>query len=106
MDINNSKYSGSRQTSVFVPDDLWKLAKQNFIEFKTAMIFGIRFLLADNDEDMEFEYPKNKLSEKLKNVTRLLNEKCMEIERLKNPVDAEKETDELFGGVIDGSSKE
>jgi len=85
---------------------VWKIAKEKMISWNDALEFGIKFLLAEKDDNFEFEYPQNKLSERLKNTTRLLNEKCMEIERLTDPIDAEKEADELFGGVIDGNSEE
>jgi len=89
-----------------IDHEIWQIAKDNGMSWNDALEFGIKFLLADNDEDLKFDYPKNNLSEKLKNATRLLNEKCMEIERLKDPIDAEKEADELFGGVIDDDTKE
>jgi len=95
---------GSRQTSIDVPIPLWIAAKQNLIEFKTALIFGINFLIADKEG---LNYPDCRLAQKLARTLVLLNEKCSEIERLKNPasvVNAEKEAEDILknAGVTNG----
>jgi len=112
MEIDDFTTQGARQTSVYLPNDLWVSAKQNLIEFKQAMIFGIKFLLA---EKQGFDYPENKLLGKIKVLQRAVTEAGEEIYKLENSkkeenninkVDAEKEADEILGGLIDGNTKE
>jgi len=107
MEINDyDNNHGARQTSVYVPNDLWLSAKHNFIELRSAMIFGIKFLLAEKDV---MDHPENSLTEKIKKVHQKLQEKCNELETLKNPesikIDAEAEADAILGGIINGKPK-
>jgi len=80
MDLNDFK-GGIKQTSIDLPSELWILAKQNLIEFKTALIFGIRFKIAEKEG---FDYPQNKLSERIAHLSKIIQEKTEEIEDLKN----------------------
>ena len=94
-ETNFQTQNTARQTSIFVPNDLWITAKQNLIEFKSALIFGIKFMIA---EKQGFDYPQNKLTEKTAKLQSLLNQKNQEIEDLKSPVkiDAVKEADDIL----------
>lgn len=93
---------GSRQTSVFIPSDLWILAKQNLIEFKSAMLFGLRFLIAEKDG---FGYPDNKLSLKIISLSKIIQEKNEEIERLQKEIpkvdikQIEKEAEDILKNI-------
>lgn len=108
-ETNFQTQNTARQTSIFVPNDLWITAKQNLIEFKSALIFGIKFMVA---EKQGFDYPQNKLTEKIAKLQSLLNQKNQEIENLKSPVkiDAVKEADDILKdlgvGVWNGRRKE
>ena len=86
-----------------IDPNLWQSARDNLISWSEALEFGIKFLVAEKDLG---DYPENSLSEKIKRVHEKLQEKCNELETLKNPesikIDAEAEADAILGGIIDG----
>jgi len=90
---------GSRQTSVFIPNALWTLAKQNLVEFKSAMIFGIKFKIA---EKQGFDFPDNSLVYKIHKLTEKIAELTNENELLRtqvpkiDPEQIEKEADDIL----------
>jgi len=105
MELDDFENRGARQTSVYLPNDLWISAKQNLIELKQAMIFGVKFLIA---EKSGYDYPDNKLMDKIKRLSKIIEEQGEEIYKLKNPIDPniDAEADEILGGAINGTAKE
>jgi len=77
----------SKQTTVDLPIEIWVCAKQNLILFKDAMMFGIRFLLAEKDEGLTYEYPDCMLLRKKEILARNFAEKCEECNRLKDQLE-------------------
>lgn len=112
-DITNPQTWGTKLTSVNIAHDLHNLCKQHNISLRSALEFGIKFLLAEKDE-YAFERPHTKLQEKLERVIKQLSEKSQEYEDLKESlnkddpkkddeveVNAGAEADNLFGGIKD-----
>jgi len=71
-----------------LPMSVHTLAKQNKIGWSDALIFGIKFILADKDG---FDYPNNTLVDRLKKVSEMFEEKCNEIDDLRNKLDGKKD---------------
>lgn len=88
--------------STTIDAEIHKIAKDNNIAWNDALEFGIKFLIAQKEG---FNYPDNSLSNKIINLTKLLQDKCDEIEKLKssvqNEIDAEKEADEVFKNILE-----
>lgn len=79
-----------------ISNDHWNLAKENNIAWNDALEFGIKFLIAERDG---FDYPKNKLSEKLEKTIKMLNAKSQECEAIRDQIDnLENERDENDDG--------
>jgi phage regulator Rha-like protein len=75
------------------------IAKDNNIALSDALEFGIKFLVAQKDG---FGFPDNKLSEKVRSLTSMLQDKFNELETLKNPIkleQAEKEADDILKDI-------
>jgi hypothetical protein len=103
----------TRQTSVNLEVDLWETAKRNLIEFKDALVFGIKFKLADADGFGNYP-PCNIITKLHTNIAKFqqllneANEKIEEFEKGKDldkkmdelSEDAEKEADDVFGGIV------
>lgn len=92
---------GQRQTSIFIPHDLWILAKQNLIEFRSALIFGIKFRIAEKEE---YDYPENKLSKKIQDLMKIIQEQTEELENYKkiskiSMEQLEKEADDILKDI-------
>ena len=113
-DINNPQSLGVKATSVNVASDLHKLAKEKGISFKDAIEFGIMFKLADADGFGDYP-PCNIITILQTNIAKfqqMLNEANEKIEQLEGKEklddvvdqekveDAEKETDDVFGGIV------
>lgn len=64
--------------------ELKELVKNQKINFHEALEFGIKFLIADKDGGLIYEYPENNLSNKLRNTLNRLNEQTEKIEKLEN----------------------
>lgn len=79
MELDDFK-KGSRQTSIFLPYEVWLSAKQNLIEFRSALIFGVQFKIA---EKQGFDYPANPLSDRILVLTKKIAELSQQIEDLK-----------------------
>lgn len=98
VDINTFQERGGKQTSVYLPHDTWVLAKTNMIEFKKAMVFGIKFLIAEKSGLLD-DYPACNLVEKVKTMTLRITTLQAQINKLNsgNPAtDPKKEADEFF----------
>lgn len=78
-----------------VKNSIHKLAQDNKIAWNEALEFGIKFLIADSDGGLTYSYPQNRLQEKLQRTLNNLNQKCLEIEELKNPQE-KKVTDDII----------
>lgn len=85
MEEEEITQQGTVKTSVKLDPSLHSDAKKRGISFRKALEFGIRFLIAEEDYslDVDYEYPKTRLEEKL----------SMTISRLNNLLE-EKEKDE------------
>jgi hypothetical protein len=73
---------GNKKTTVDLPLPIWTQAKQNLIEFREALIFGIKFKLAEKDSGLTFEYPHNGLSLKIQSLAKKIQELYARIEEL------------------------
>jgi len=73
-----------------IPFNIHELAKRNDISWNEALVFGIQFLIADRDG---IDYPScNLLNKKVE-----LSKKIVEMKLAReNPVDAEKEAEDVF----------
>ena len=81
MNLDSQYLSGIKQTSIDVPTELWVAAKQNLIELRATLIFGIEFKLAEIG--IATEYPENPLSKNILRLTKIIQEQAEKIEELK-----------------------
>lgn len=63
-----------------IPEDLWRMAKANHISWNEALIFGLKFKLADRHL---MDYPSCQLAENLKKAMAQLNEACEDRENFR-----------------------
>ena len=98
---------GYKQVSVNLPLKFWTFAKQNIVVFRNALIFGIKFIVADKDGGLTYEYPECNLKEKLRLINAKLQEtaeKCNQLEDqlhgLQDP-EKQKEIDKELNEAMD-----
>lgn len=108
--LNNSQTwirKNTRKTTVEIDADLWRLAKQNLIQFKQAMEFGIQFLHAEVTQ--KACHPRTSLHDKIGKLIQKLEAKSQECEglRMQNKInekedqeDLEKEIDEILNAEV------
>lgn len=78
-----------------LPVEVKTMATTEGINFNEALEFGIRFLLADKDGGLNYEYPESKLFIKFKTILNRLTEQIEKVERLENLKLEIKPADEL-----------
>jgi len=78
--VKEAGFSPTRMTSVNFDAKLHTLARINNISYRDAIEFGIEFLMSDIKGA---GYPPCNLLKKIGRMSDLLNEKCLEIENLR-----------------------
>ena len=81
-----------KATTVHIPNSLWELAKRNLVEFRSTMKFGINFALAEKGV---VEYPNNKLSLKMFELTEKLSDISQKYYELKEKYEPEEKKEEV-----------
>lgn len=90
------KKTPTTMTSVCIDVDLYDELKNLKISLKDAVEFGIKFLIAERDG---YDYPANKISEKLEKTIKMLSAKSQECEAIRDQMDnLENERDESDDG--------
>jgi len=89
-----------------------KIAMEEGIKMNNALEFGIRFLLADKDGGLNFDYPDTRLGNKLQSVLNRLTEQLAKVEKLESlkleivPADEVEPTPEgVFNATPDTDDK-
>jgi hypothetical protein len=95
--------------STTIDVEVHKLAQDNKVAWNDALEFGVKFLVAQKEG---FDYPENKLLNKIQFLSQKIGELSIENESLKTPapvvdqVNAEQEVEDLLkdqlGAKIDG----
>ena len=96
----------TRQTTANINIYLWEEAKRNLINFKEALEFGIKFLIADKEG---YNYPASKQTSKIERMAKIIQDLNGEINKLSgdkqveevDPKTIKDEVDKVFGGKKD-----
>lgn len=87
--------TGIKKVTIELPIDIWMKAKQNLLEFKNTLIFGINFKLAEKDGGLTFDYPPtnlhNKFLKKCHFLESALQEANEKIDKFENNEDVQPE---------------